>query len=115
MSKQARYCQRHFKLSKCGYAHPVLTNKLECLLCEVKALRAENKAYQAELGTVLKPKQIPCFHYGKDCSRLFQYKPNRWMVTCDNEDCPCNAHPTSGKTAEIAVSKWNTRKAKYDR
>ena len=58
-------------------------------------------------------KVAPCYHGTADYALLKQVGKNKWRVQCDYEDCPRSAHPTSGKTPEIALKKWNDRDKKY--
>ena len=60
----------------------------------------------------------PCYHgvpKVANYARLKQVGKDKWRVQCDYEDCGWSAFPTSGKTPEIALKKWNDRERKYGR
>lgn len=56
---------------------------------------------------------MTCMHNGLNYLRLKRTGKAKWRVQCDYEDCPGSAWPTSGKTAQIAIDKWNAREQKH--
>lgn len=48
-------------------------------------------------------KLIPCYNCGQKMRICFTGR--KWMITCDNDDCP--TRNVYGKTAEEVSNKWN--------